>query len=48
MRFNASRNRVNIPAGNVLVTFLSVENLQTSRLATGRPRDIAEDRQLKD
>jgi hypothetical protein len=33
---------VYIPIGNVQVPFISVDDLRTNKLATGRPRDIAD------
>ena len=39
---DAYKNRVYIPIGNVQVPFISVDDLRTNKLATGRPRDIAD------
>jgi hypothetical protein len=39
---DAYKNRVNITLGNVQVPFISVDDLRTNKLATGRPRDIAD------
>ena len=39
---DAYENRVYITIGNVQVPFISVEDLRTNKLATGRPRDIAD------
>jgi hypothetical protein len=38
----AYKNRVYIPVGDVQVPFISVDDLRTNKLATGRPRDIAD------
>ena len=38
----AYKNRVYITLGNAQVPFISVEDLRTNKLATGRPRDIAD------
>ena len=39
---DAYENRVYITIGNVQVPFISVDDLRTNKLATGRPRDIAD------
>jgi hypothetical protein len=39
---DAYKNRVYITVGNVQVPFISVDDLRTNKLATGRPRDIAD------
>ena len=39
---DAYKNRVYIPIGNVQVPFISVDDLRTNKLATGRARDIAD------
>ena len=39
---DAYKNRVYITIGNVQVPFISVDDLRTNKLATGRPRDIAD------
>ena len=39
---DAYENRVYVTIGNVQVPFISVEDLRTNKLATGRPRDIAD------
>ena len=39
---DAYKNRVYISIGNVQVPFISVDDLRTNKLATGRPRDIAD------
>jgi hypothetical protein len=39
---DANENRVYITIGNVQVPFISVDDLRTNKLATGRPRDIAD------
>jgi hypothetical protein len=38
----AYKNRVYIPAGDVQAPFISVDDLRTNKLATGRPRDLAD------
>lgn len=38
----AYKNRVYVMMGNVQVPFISVDDLRTNKLATGRPRDIAD------
>ncbi len=39
---DAYENRVYVTIGNVQVPFISVDDLRTNKLATGRPRDIAD------
>ena len=39
---DAYKNRVNITIWNVQVPFISVDYLRRNKLATGRPRDIAD------
>lgn len=39
---DAYKNRVNITIGNIEVPFISVDDLRTNKLSTGRPRDIAD------
>jgi hypothetical protein len=39
---DAYENRVYITIGNVQVPFISVDDLRTNKMATGRPRDIAD------
>ena len=38
----AYRNRVYFSIGDIQVPFISVDDLRTNKLATGRPRDIAD------
>ena len=38
----AYKNRVDIEVGGVHVPFISIDDLRTNKLATGRPRDIAD------
>lgn len=38
----AYKNRIYIPIGKVQVPFISVDDLRTNKLATGRPRDLAD------
>lgn len=39
---DAYKNRVYITIGGVQVPFISSDDLRTNKLATGRPRDIAD------
>ena len=39
---DAYRNRVYVTVGNVHVPFISIDDLRINKLATGRPRDIAD------
>jgi hypothetical protein len=39
---NAYKNRVYITVGATQVPFISVDDLRTNKLATGRPRDLAD------
>jgi len=39
---DAYKNRVLVKIGNVDVPFISVDDLRTNKMATGRPRDIAD------
>ena len=39
---DAYKNRVLVKIGNVDVPFISVEDLRTNKMATGRPRDLAD------
>jgi hypothetical protein len=39
---DAYENRVYVTIGNVDVPFISVEDLRTNKMATGRPRDLAD------
>jgi hypothetical protein len=39
---DAHKNRVYITIGNVQVPFISLEDLRINKLASGRPRDIAD------
>ena len=43
LQFSAAyKNRVLVKIGNVDVPFISVDDLRTNKMATGRPRDIAD------
>ena len=39
---DAYKNRVYVTIGNVDVPFISIEDLRTNKMATGRPRDLAD------
>ena len=39
---DAYKNRVYVTIGNVDVPFISVDDLRTNKMATGRPRDLAD------
>ena len=39
---DAYKNRVLVKIGNVDVPFISVDDLRTNKMATGRPRDLAD------
>lgn len=39
---DAYKNRVYITIGKAQVLFISVDDLRTNKLATGRPQDIAD------
>ena len=43
LQFSAAyKNRVLVKIGNVDVPFISVDDLRTNKMATGRPRDLAD------
>jgi len=39
---DAYKNRVYVTIGNVDVPFISIDDLRTNKMATGRPRDLAD------
>jgi hypothetical protein len=39
---DAYKNRVYLTIGNVDVPFISIDDLRTNKMATGRPRDLAD------
>lgn len=43
---DAYKNRVYMTIGDVQVPFISIDDLRTNKLATGRPRDIADAAEL--